>query len=45
MIHANETLGHVAAVHPTSTLVFLRHRWPSVAIVALKWSAAKSITK
>jgi regulator of cell morphogenesis and NO signaling len=26
MIHPNETLGHVAAVHPASTLVFLRHR-------------------
>jgi regulator of cell morphogenesis and NO signaling len=26
MIDANDTLGHVAAVHPASTLVFLRHR-------------------
>lgn len=26
MIHANQTLGHVATAHPASTLVFLRHR-------------------
>lgn len=26
MIDANQTLGHVATVHPASTLVFLRHR-------------------
>lgn len=26
MIQVNDTLGHVAAVHPASTLVFLRHR-------------------
>lgn len=26
MIDANETLGHIATVHPESTLVFLRHR-------------------
>ena len=26
MIDSNQTLGHVAAEHPASTLVFLRHR-------------------
>lgn len=26
MIESNQTLGHVAAAHPASTLVFLRHR-------------------